>query len=130
MKWMSRILLVFLLSALPMTGAFAHQVGAAGSELSVLPATGDFFAARHADAALSTLVALPPRDTHCATGNDAAGHDCGHACCTVACGLHCGALPSAFHFSPNAAAACAPPVPTDAAPASLTHAPPWRPPIA
>jgi len=61
MKSVSRMLLVFLLSTLAMTGACAHQVGAAGSELSGLPAAGDFSAAHHADAALSTGVALPPR---------------------------------------------------------------------
>ncbi|MGV2291987.1 hypothetical protein AAHK20_24975 [Trinickia sp. YCB016] len=130
MKWVSRILLVFLLSSLAMTGAFAHQVGAAGGELSVLPATGNVSAVHHADAALSRSAALPRQDAHCTTGKDIAGHDCGHACCSIACGLHCGALPSAFHFSPNVAAASAPSISTDAEPASLAHAPPWRPPIA
>jgi hypothetical protein len=130
MKWVARILLVFLLSSLAMTGTSARQFGAAVRTFSVFPATAGFSAVRHADAALSMSAATPHRDAHCAAGHDAAGHDHWHACCPVACGIHCGALLSTFHFSPNAAAACAPAILADAEPASLTHAPPWRPPIA
>jgi hypothetical protein len=130
MTWVLRILLVFLLSSLAMTGASAHRSGAAFSTFSVFPATAGFSAVRQADAALSMSAAPPHRDAHCVAGHDAAGHDQWHACCPVACGIHCGALPSTFHFSPNAVAACAPAILADVEPASLTHAPPWRPPIA
>jgi hypothetical protein len=119
MKWVLRILLVFLLSSLAMTGALA------------LPSTaaGDFSLAHTVDAAFSTSAAMPHHSAHCTAANDTVGHDHGHACCTIACALHCGAFPSTFHFSPIVAAACTPVMSTDAVPASLTHAPPWRPPI-
>ncbi|MEM5291170.1 hypothetical protein ACFQ3P_17510 [Paraburkholderia sabiae] len=113
MKLLWRIVIVLTFSLLGMQGAFACEHHHHDVSSGVVPV--------HAEAA-HCLASTSDRDSSC--------HRTHSLCCMSACGVHCGALLSSVSVSAHAAASEIHFADSDAMRASVTRAPPVRPPIA
>jgi hypothetical protein len=118
MKSLWRILIVLTFSLLGMQGASAcghhHEVGSRVMRVHV--------SSTHAHAA--RCVASTSEG-----GQNASCHRTRSLCCTSACGVHCGALLSSGGVSVRVASSELPAADSDVMRASITRAPPVRPPI-
>ncbi|CAG9215209.1 conserved hypothetical protein [Paraburkholderia sabiae] len=114
MKLLWRIVIVLTFSLLDMQGAFACE--------------------HHHDVS-SRVVPMHAETAHClastsAHDRDASCHGTHSLCCMSACGVHCGALLSSVSVSAHAVSSEIHFADSDAMRASITRAPPVRPPIA
>ncbi|MBN3755409.1 hypothetical protein G3N95_20870 [Paraburkholderia sp. Tr-20389] len=117
MKSLWRILIVLTLALLGMQGASACE-----HRHDVSPR------------AMSMHASAPAPVVHCVTSTDTSDptapcHRTHSLCCLTLCGAHCSALLSSMGMSARIASSDLPGIDSDPARASVTRAPPVRPPI-